>query len=286
MAGYSICLIGNSHLAALAPAWRKDRFGARPEVSPVYFGKRAGHDWELAVRDGALIPTDEDGQEAFQRSSGGHRSIVIGDYDAFVIYGLGFQVSKAWPLFFEYGSVEDLHWGPVNQLISQDCFAAALRSAISGATALKVLAQIRSVCATPAIICPMPFRSESAFPQSSLGRHPRLSQPGYLARVAEEFHHACRAVCAKRGGEFIAQPESTWAMPCFTRSEFVLGGSTWRRDEKGETKRKGDDKHMNDRYGALMLQAILPRLDELSGGAVLEKESQAAPAEARLEAAE
>src|ERR1041385_8262575 len=230
MAGYSVCLIGNSHLAALAQAWRKDRMGARPGVSLVYFGMRGGHDWELALQDSTLTPKDDEGKASFQRSSRGRSVIALREYDAFVIYGLGFRVSNLLPLFLDHGTLEDREWGPVGQLISQDCLAAALRGGLSAATGLKVLEQIRSVCQAPAVVSPMPFRSESGFSHSFISRHPRLSQPEYLARVEKEFRLAAVSLCAGRAADFVAQDESTWAMPCFTREEFVLGGTNWRAE--------------------------------------------------------
>ena len=163
MTAYTICLIGNSHLAALAQAWRKDRQGARSEVSLVYFGMRGGSDWELALQDGALSPTDDEGRASFQRSSRGRSAIAVNEYDAFVIYGLGLQVSKLMPLFLEHGILEDQIWGPISQLISRDSLAAAVRAGLTVCTGLKVLEQIRSISQVPALVCPMPFRSEAAF---------------------------------------------------------------------------------------------------------------------------
>lgn len=287
MAGYSICLIGNSHLAALAQAWRKSRLGARPDVSLVSFGMRAGADWNFILQNGALVPPDQEGRDAFQRSSGRPDGIAIRDYECFVIYALGFQMSPVLSLFAEYGSVEDRKWGPVSHLISTGCLAAALHARMSGAGAstVKLLEQIRSVSRAPAIVCPMPFRSEAAFARSDLARHPRLSQPEYLARLAQEHRSVSAGLCAARDGDFLPQHRSTLAMPCFTKAEFALGGSSW-GERKGAGKVRQDDRHMNDRFGAIALTHILRRLDELSGGAVLEKEGRAASTEAMLAAAE
>ena len=91
--------------------------------------------------------------------------------------------------------------------------------------------------------------------------------------MEQEFRSAAVNLCAERGGEFLAQGESTVAIPCFTREEFVLGGTNWRAETAERTPTTSDDdKHMNDRYGAIMLRKILQRLDELSGGAVIQSE--------------
>jgi hypothetical protein len=196
-------------------------------------------------------------------------------------------MSPVLSLFAEYGSVEDRKWGPVSHLISTGCLAAALHARMSGAGAstVKLLEQIRSVSRAPAIVCPMPFRSEAAFARSDLARHPRLSQPEYLARLAQEHRSVSAGLCAARDGDFLPQHRSTLAMPCFTKAEFALGGSSW-GERKGAGKVRQDDRHMNDRFGAIALTHILRRLDELSGGAVLEKEGRAASTEAMLAAAE
>jgi hypothetical protein len=259
MAGYSICLIGNSHLAALAQAWRKDRLGARAEVTQTFFGMGGGYDWELILQDSALVPPDEEGKTAFQQSSRGRSAIEIEEYDAFVIYGVGFQVKALLPLFLDEGT-----------LISRESVTAALCNRHGVAASLKLLELVRSLSRAPVIVCPQPFQSKRAFPASFFAQHPRLSQPEYFERVEEEFRAAAESLCIERGGEFLAQDESTWALPCFTRDEFALCGTTWRAEIAERTpKGIGNGKHMNGSYGAVVLRKILQRLDEISDGAVM-----------------
>ena len=272
MAGYSICLIGNSHLAALAQAWRQDRLGARPEVSQVYFGMGGGYDWDLAFQDGVLLPKDEESKTAFQQTSRGRSSIVIGEYDAFVIYGVGFQVRALLTLFLEQDSPDNGKSGPTGQLLSRDAVTTALRNRPGVAASLKLLDLVRSVSQAPVIVCPQPFRSQRVLARSLLDQHPRLSQPEFLAGVEQEFRAASESLCLEHGGEFLAQDESTWSLPCFTREEFVLGATTWRQEVAERTPtptRPGKGKHTNGSYGAIVLRNILRRLDEISGGAVM-----------------
>src|ERR1041385_7822935 len=194
MAGYSICLIGNSHLAALAQAWRQDRLGARPEVSQVYFGMGGGYDWDLAFQDGVLLPKDEESKTAFQQTSRGRSSIVIGEYDALVIYGVGFQVRALLTLFLEQDSPDNGKSGPTGQLLSRDAVTTALRDRPGVAASLKLLDLVRSVSQAPVIVCPQPFRSQRVLARSLLDQHPRLSQPEFLAGVEQEFRSEERRV--------------------------------------------------------------------------------------------
>jgi hypothetical protein len=264
MAGYSVCFIGNSHLAAVAQGWRKDRARARDDVSLVFFGSRAGSVRKMELRDGVIAPTVQDAIEAFQRSSGGKSEIVLADYDAFVLYGMGFKFSSVLPVLADYGTAADLQWGAVKHVISEDLLETILRRVIEHGSALRVLEQIRQASQAPALLCPMPFAPETEFPASALAKHPRLSNPEFLGRIAQRFTGTAAAMCGERGAEFLPQDESTTSLPGFTKAEFSIAGSKW----KGE-RQPASEKHMNDRYGSIMLGRIFSRLDAISGGRVL-----------------
>lgn len=292
---YSVCLIGNSHLAAIAQAWRKDRAGAREDVSLVFFGSAAGSVRHLELRDGTLAPRDEEALESFRRSSGGKSAVAIAEYDAFVLYGLGFNISRLLSVLADYGTAEDLKWGPVKHIVSDDCLEMMIRHTVAQSAGLMALEQIRTVSQAPVILCPMPFRSETWFHESGLAADPRLSNREFLDRLTRRFMAVSIELCAARGGELVWQDRSTWAMPGFTKAQFSVGGHSWKRTAAAEDepdaasgspgvpgskgrRRSGlaDNKHMNDSYGAIMLKQILAGLDALSRGRVLEPTSDLA----------
>jgi hypothetical protein len=117
----------------------------------------------------------------------------------------------------------------------------------------------------------MPFMPETEFPASALAKHPRLSNPEFLGRIAQRFVSTAAAMCRENGGEFIPQDECTTALPGFTKAEFSIDGSKWKA--KRQT---ASEKHMNDRYGSIMLGRIFSRLDAISGGRVLKTRANAA----------
>jgi hypothetical protein len=262
---YTVCLIGNSHLAALAQAWRNGAAAARGDLSMVFFGSQAGTARSMALKGGTIAPRSATAIEAFRRSSGGKGEIVVADYDAFVLYGMGFRFSDVLPTLADYGTVGELQWGPVQHLVSESCRDAMLRASIGRASALSALRQIRSLSSAPVLLCPMPFRAESWFRRSKLAANPRLSNTEFLDSLVHRFVTAASEICAECGGEFVPQDESTCALPGFTKVEFSVDGDTWK------VRGRADDKHMNARYGAIALTGILQRLDALSGGRVLQR---------------
>jgi hypothetical protein len=74
-AGYSICVIGNSHTAAIKQAWTSRAPPVLPGVSMTFFAASANLLPELDLRDGKWIPNTPDLKAKLAYSSGGAEHI-------------------------------------------------------------------------------------------------------------------------------------------------------------------------------------------------------------------
>jgi hypothetical protein len=263
MKPYAVCLIGSSHTSALFHAWKNRPFSVQRDFSLTFFaaaGKRLG---SLRLDDGVLLPEEERVREMFVRTSGGKDRIVPADYDAIVIYAFGLRFADDVLEFCRnYGTAEHEKHGPVETLLSADCFASAIATLLSERGAVKYLADIRAIYDRPLLICPTPLPPRDVLRENF--SEPRFSEPLYLSSVLSVFTSAAESLCAKHGGEIVWQDERTIDRPCFTKETFSLGSTGF-----SGRQREGYNKHLNENYGALELARLLERLNELSDGRVL-----------------
>jgi len=85
-----ICVIGNSHSAALKLAFENQlvaEFGRRFSIT--FFAARSMTLKGLQLNGASLIPTSDELSAAIAQTSGGLNVIDLEEYDAFIIYGLG-----------------------------------------------------------------------------------------------------------------------------------------------------------------------------------------------------
>lgn len=266
MNGYSLCIIGNSHTAAIKQAWTNRAPAVAPDFSLTFFAARAPQFKALDCRQSALVPSDGEFEDRLRMTSGGKDRIEIDRYDAFVLIGLGFRINMI-TLCGECGVVEHLQWGPVERLLSHACFASVIETALMDSVAIGLLDKIRAVSNRPVLICPSPFRSEKELRESPHRVRPRLSDAEFYRPIVAQTKAIAERIAAERGGEMVWQDDATIATPGFTKAEFAAGAL---RLQTPAGRTPGDDgQHMNEDFGALMLSAILARLNALSGGRVL-----------------
>ncbi|GLS86078.1 hypothetical protein GCM10010873_10520 [Cypionkella aquatica] len=92
-----VCVIGNSHIAALKLGWDA-LLAADPaawaEVKPTFFGAPSDGMRHIKLEDGCIVPKRKDIAEHFQRMSGGQDKITLADYDGFFLVGLNVSVKR------------------------------------------------------------------------------------------------------------------------------------------------------------------------------------------------
>ncbi len=269
MTGFSVCVLGSSHTAALKQAWTNRPYATRDDFSMTFFAARSLMLGNLHCRDGVLIPTKPELREMIMYTSGGEDRIEIGKYDAFVLVALGFNIDAT-----ELGGggiVEHLKWGPVETLMSHSLFNAVTRASLETSLSMKLAETIRSISDRPILVCPRPFPSEAVLDGEPYRGDARFRDVAFLETIMMHGKSAALEVSRNRSCELIWQDDSTTRLPGFTKAEF--GQAPLRLKSGGGKQRleRTSTNHMNEDYGAGTLTAVLHRLDVLSRGRVLAK---------------
>jgi hypothetical protein len=263
MSAYAVCVLGNSHTAALQRAWRNRLAAAVPNVTLTFFAARSQKLRHVALKEGTLVPDDDDLAESLAMTSGGLSQVELGRYDAFLMAGLGARITLT-SLCTEHGTVDHLQWGAVEHLVSRTCFRAMLAAGLTDNLAFWLLDRIReSGSAAPVLICPTPFYSDIELERPMLRKHPRLSDAAFRARVIDEGKAIAFEEAARHGGEIVWQDDSTIGSPGYTKRAFTHNALRLGKEASD------DGKHMNEDYGGIVLTKAFERLDQLSGGRVL-----------------
>src|SRR5262249_13824276 len=151
MARYSICVIGNSHSAALIYAWKNRRPAVRRGVSLTFFAAQKQYLQYLSLADRRLVPDDPELATRLYHTSGGAHWIYIPRYDPFVLAGLHVRPDVS-VLCEQYGCTDHLKWGDVATLVSKSCFETILEASITNNLAFHLVDVIRSVTPAPILI--------------------------------------------------------------------------------------------------------------------------------------
>jgi len=212
---------------------------------------------DVALSDDALVTTNPELAEKFKLTSDGQDRIVLPNYDAFLLIGLGFRFSIE-AVCKNCGTAEHLKWGPVPRLISNACFRTIVERHLSDNLVPGFLRNIRSCTAAPILICPSPFRTESGLAAKTLRRRAHIVDRDFAGLVMREVEAAGDDLAARHGAAVVWQDDATLAKPAFTRPEFALGGISFARDDMEAEDEDG--LHMNEDYGRIVLTQALRRL--------------------------
>ncbi|HWA91339.1 MAG TPA: hypothetical protein VG889_14985 [Rhizomicrobium sp.] len=263
---YSVCLIGNSHVAALKMAWSKRAPKLADGFSLRFFSAQNYMMAHIALKGRMLVPGRADLAEKLRFTSDGLDRIELDDYDAFVIVGSGFGIDVP-KLRGVGGAPSHLGFARIDNLVSEACFDAVLEATFAGTHAISLIDMIRQVTQAPIVLVGAPFMSERLLEDDEIKDDLHMKDRAALGPYIARARAIAERVAAARGADVIWQDESTVAMPGFTRHTFNRGAV--RFNLRDGAMPEFDDKHGNEDYGHLVMTKVVARLDELSGGRVL-----------------
>ncbi len=252
-----LCLIGNSHLAAMKLGWDRLR-ESYPGMSLTFFGSRGGEACKnLRLVKGALVPSQRDA-ENFRWTSGGLGEIELGDYDQFAVVSLGFRPQNVYQVA-RGCSFADARLDQSKLLVSRECFADAITDALLRSTAAAVTTTIRAAADKPVLLLPQAASSI----ETTKTEHFRAAYgaaPAQCWAVLSRLWTECATSMASRlGAAIMFQPPETVRNYFFTAHEFCRGSLRLTQDF---SKRHPDDDftHMNADYGVVMMKSVLDAL--------------------------
>lgn len=234
----SVCLIGDSHLAALKMGWPAIQADF-PDVSLRFYAGGAATMLGLEVQDGALVAAAPELRRKFEMTSGG--SYKIADvYDLYVLCGLGLSVRLARDVFRKIPAQADAE--------SLDALTARLRTELAGTLMMTVLGQLRRITEARTLVVASPHPAEA-----DMGISARLKRRGLDGVAGRVFNDACRMMAGDQGAGFLPQPDAT-----LSESAIATDSRYARQPSRFTVQDPEDDlRHMNDKYGAIVLRAAL-----------------------------
>ena len=225
-----LCILGNSHAASLKQGW--DLLRSRyPTLAVVFFAARGDGLSGLTLANDCLVPNTELLAQAIRHTSGGLGEVPLGEYDAFVCYGLGYHVQPLpSPVSYSRALLEAL---------SRDVFMDSLSGKLSSL--------IRALSAAPIFIGHNPLHAVLVEPTVAAARGE------YSAAVA-----MTNRALAPDGISVIAQPTETFAQPWVTDPGFARGSTRLDVGDffSGKPHLDSDMQHMNSDFGARWLTAL------------------------------
>lgn len=239
-----ICVIGNSHVAALKLGW--DQLGAVAGVNVTFFGSQKDTLDELRADGRRLIPQSDSVRRKFAMTSGGCTEISVDEYDVFVIHGLSLSFHSVVNQFVRNGNARDVSFVDV-------------KSVLDKSIAVKVGRMLKNLD-RPVLLSSQPFASELSIEGGKRNQWVGLvdengvptSDALKILRLYKEY---------LRRHEVIEQPIETVAREFLTRVDYAIDSV---RLSKNMTVKHPDAdlNHMNAKYGALVMEAIVARIVE------------------------
>lgn len=229
-----LCVIGNSHVGALRLAWIQvlnKRFG---DIEMTCFAHRGSGIAHMKVEGKSLIPENPLMARAIKFTSEGKDKVNVADYDAFVVYGL--------------------HEGSFDRgdnYFSSAVQAAAMKDRVLNQGNHILLTKLRQITDKPVFAAHDPL---PALPEEGL----LPADPPYEAQIALMQ----RLFYAPLDVTLIAQPQETILQGRATQGRFTKGSEQLAIGDDGtdgRTHGANEIQHMNADYGALWLEAFLPR---------------------------
>jgi hypothetical protein len=133
---------------------------------------------------------------------------------------------------------------------------------------VRLIDTIREVSDKPILLCAAPHMSERVLDEyDALRDQMRYRDPAFLDFVVASAKAAGEDIAARHRHDLVWQDDATVGVNGFTKIEYSLNGLRFTMN--GLKIPPFDPKHGNEDYGAIMLGAILRKLDMLSNGQVL-----------------
>lgn len=250
MVKHRVCLIGNSHAAALRAGLdlAPDLYD---KLAIDFFAAQSDLMREMELQGTKLVPTSELTKRRMSLVSGGKQEIETADYTEFVIVGLGFNVLDVVNALRQYRLYGFQSKGDETfPYISRACFTALIESKLRASTAVYFARLLRSANRARIVIIPQPYPSADILKG---GIWKMAAESGQLAYVAQQYEAAARQLAKCLQCDILFQPASTLLQEGITQAKYSVDSIRLGADMS--TKHPpGEASHMNAAYGAEVLK--------------------------------
>ena len=241
-----VCLIGDSHTAALRHGWALVR-QEFPEIEFAFFAAHRRYMGDLAVEDGRLVPQSEDLRLRLNR--GKPDPAIAPDYDRYLLCGMDYSLYYAMNKLMRFRSEDQA--ADNRAPLSGACYRLAMTGCLRATVSMQVARKLRAITALPMSIVPGPRISDA----TELKLYPKLEETGDAERIAGYFAAASDTLCREVDAQIVGQPPETLRDPLRTLAVYAKDAPR-EFDEIARPEGWKDYQHMNAEYGALVLRAL------------------------------
>lgn len=243
-----ICILGNSHLGALAQSVSGSKAFSEAGYEVVYWGAAGTLFGKIAYADGQLISPAPERSKII--SSGLYGHLPLSEFDGVLFYGMAVSLSNiALQITKRLKTIEPLSQAFVAEVLSEQIGAwwemrtgRALMQAVIDAEPNKRY-----------VFTPDPLIAQNDSYLSG------VQDAALLSRVLDALYAHCQGWCAARNIDFYRQNDLTWSPDRITTDTSFSTDSV--KMEAGKPHPEDDFVHMNGRYGDIILADILALLE-------------------------
>lgn len=241
-----VCVLGNSHVAALKGGW-EDGADIDMDLQPTFYGCLANGMASLTYTDGKLGPSDPKAAEFFSKISGLGKFISPEEHDSFILCGMGMFPTVIFNNYASFATPTSKNYSAPH-LVSDECITEALWEHLERTMMFHCARLVRSITDKPVHIAWQAFLSEKLF---DIDWRRELITP-LIENEDQIFVHNTMSSIESRlineGFSVLKQPDHTITQGIMTRAEFSRGSVLF-REELSKEHRENDVFHMNSAYG-------------------------------------
>lgn len=261
-----VCMIGNSHIAAIKVAWPQIR-DELPGVEVDFFASWGSTLKELHADGRSLTSDNKKVRQQLRMTSGKSARIDVDAYDLFLLFSLEFGVRPLVELYRSHRHIGHRSRLGNRTLISKECFKTAVQDVLSETVAYDVVSKLRQLTDRPIVLSEQPGPSETISRSSvtlldKLLRRPpkgnvwfKAVHDGDDAGLAE-LYVELRGEFERSGIRVLKQPESTKAGRIMTKALYGKNAPTISLEHEHQER---DHFHMNKEYGLAVLRDMVDR---------------------------
>jgi len=254
MTPYRICIIGDSHVAALKNGW--DEIAPQyPHVEVLYFAKPSTSLMEV-VREGSCITLGTRKGKRFLRKTFGYEELDTSGVDAFLCAGMMTGVHGFIKMQLEHKLVGQTD--EASQFVSEAAYLAAYRDIYKNSVLAHVARTLAGSGVSKGFVTLDPCRSAELLELGTWAApvYEVLIAGGYGPKLSSLVKKAMEDILPD-GFHYLPPLNEMLLDDLLTRKEFS-SGSVRLRSEREHSER--DIKHMNAEYGKRVLTAMLEQI--------------------------
>lgn len=249
-----ICILGNSHMACIKNAWKKDESELKEGFEIDFFGATGDILKHIKLDGMILLPTSKTSLKHINITSQGKKNIDLNSYNFFFIAGCGYGIQSLIYILRENDLLEFDRTSKHKQMISKSCFVQSAKDIIENSTALYLYRLLsKKISPEKIFIVEQPYPSENILKRIS-ERHKFMLDLSFKNFIRDLYYKLKEDLTGK-GINLRQQPSFLMADDFFTQKIYSRGSKRLVYEDEEHSHK--DHFHMNDDFGKYILDDML-----------------------------